>query len=50
MAIYLNHFDILSLEVNLFLILKTTFELTQGRMPRIVFSKVDHVESEIFPK
>ena len=47
-------FDILSLkvnlELNLFLILKTTFKLTQGRMSRIVFSKVDLAESDNFPK
>ena len=47
-------FDILSLkvnlELNLFLILKTTFNLTQGRMLQIVFSKVDLAESNNFPK
>ena len=47
-------FDILSLkvnlELNLFLILKTTFKLTQGRMSRIVFSKVDLAKSDNFSK
>ena len=38
------------LELNLFLILETTFKLTQERISRIVFSKVDLAESDSFPK
>ena len=38
------------LEVNLFIILKTTFKLTQERISRIVFSKVDLAKSDNFYK
>ena len=47
-------FDVLSLkvnlELNLYLIQKTAFKLTHGRMSRIVFSKVDLAESDNFSK
>ena len=39
-----------NLELNLYLIQKTTFKLTHGRMSRIVFSKVDLAESDSFSK
>ena len=47
-------FDVLSLkvnlELNLYLIQKTNFKLTHGRMSRIVYSKVDLAESDNFSK
>ena len=38
----------LNLEVNLFLILKTTFKLTQGRMSLSVLAKIELAESDNF--
>ena len=39
-----------NLELNLFLILRITFKLTQRRMSQIVFSKVDIAQSDKWGK